>query len=134
LTEDLVYDTYPQVVAKLKEFLTQDGVTNKMMCKVLGGISHPTLTKFLSETYLQNVGDKMYKAAYSFFEKLRILEKMDKSEHRLKNEMENSTGCHLYLLNMDECETDKLGEGLRQFIAETDKLEKVIINKVRVVQ
>mmetsp|Transcript_9126 Transcript_9126/g.13810 ORF Transcript_9126/g.13810 Transcript_9126/m.13810 type:complete len:374 (+) Transcript_9126:78-1199(+) len=39
-----------------------------------------------------------------------------------------------YLLNMDGCGTDKLGEGLRAFIAETDKLEEVIINKVRVVQ
>ena len=39
-----------------------------------------------------------------------------------------------YLLNMDGCGTDKLGEGLRQFIAETDKLEKVIISKVRVAQ
>jgi len=94
LTEDLVYDTYPQVLAKLKEFLTRDGVTNKMMCKV----SHPALTKFLSETYLQYVGDEMYKAAYVFFEKLRILEKQDKSEHRLKNEMENSTGCHYVLV------------------------------------
>ena len=36
-----------------------------------------------------------------------------------------------YLLNMDGCGTDKLGEGLRAFIAETDKLEEVIINKVR---
>lgn len=47
LTEDLVYDTYPQVVAKLQEFLTRDVVTNKMMCKVLGGISLETLAKFL---------------------------------------------------------------------------------------
>jgi len=96
LTEVLVYDTYPQVVAKLKEFLTRDGVTNKMMCKVLGGISKETLTKFLSGENTQRLGNKTYKAAYVFFEKLRILEKEDKSEERLKNEMENSTGCHYY--------------------------------------
>ena len=36
-----------------------------------------------------------------------------------------------YLLNMDGCGTDKLAEGLRAFIAETDKLEEVILAKVR---
>ena len=35
LTEDLVYDTYPQIVAKLKEFRERDGVTQEMMSKVL---------------------------------------------------------------------------------------------------
>ena len=83
-TDDFVYDTYPQVLAKLKEFLTRDGVTNKMMCKVLGGISPPTLTKFLSGEYMRNLGDETYKAAYVFFEKLRILEKEDKSEERFE--------------------------------------------------
>jgi len=43
----------------------------------LGGISTPTLTKFLSGEYMRNLGDETYKAAYVFFEKLRILEKMD---------------------------------------------------------
>jgi len=36
-----------------------------------------------------------------------------------------------YLLNMDGCGNDKLAEGLRAFIGETDKLEKVIVEKVR---
>lgn len=36
-----------------------------------------------------------------------------------------------YLLNMDGCGTDKLAEGLRAFIAETDKLEEVISAKVK---
>jgi len=58
----------------LKEFLTRDGVTNKMMCKVLVGISPPTLTKFLSGEYMRNLGNE---TAYVFFEKLRILEEMD---------------------------------------------------------
>ena len=93
LTEDLVYDTYPQVVAKLQEFLTQDGVTKEMMCKVLG-ISYPTLMKFLTGEYMKHIGDKTYKLAYFFFEKLRNLEKKDKSDHRMKNENENPTGCH----------------------------------------
>jgi len=37
-----------------------------------------------------------------------------------------------YLLNMDGCGTDKLAEGIRAFIGETEKLEKAITEKVRV--
>jgi transaldolase len=36
-----------------------------------------------------------------------------------------------YRLNMDGCGTDKLAEGIRAFIGETEKLEKVITEKVR---
>ena len=32
------------------------------------------------------LGNTTYKLVYLFLEKLRILEKMDKSDHRLKNE------------------------------------------------
>jgi transaldolase len=36
-----------------------------------------------------------------------------------------------YLLNQDGCGTDKLAEGIRAFIGETEKLEAVITEKVR---
>jgi transaldolase len=36
-----------------------------------------------------------------------------------------------YRLNMDGCGTDKLAEGIRAFIGETEKLEKAITEKVR---
>lgn len=36
-----------------------------------------------------------------------------------------------YRLNMDGCGTDKLAEGIRAFIGETEKLEAVITEKVR---
>jgi len=36
-----------------------------------------------------------------------------------------------YLLNMDGCGTDKMAEGIRAFIGETEKLEGVILDKVR---
>lgn len=36
-----------------------------------------------------------------------------------------------YMLNMDGCGTDKMAEGIRAFIGETEKLEKVILDKVR---
>lgn len=36
-----------------------------------------------------------------------------------------------YALNMDGCGTDKLAEGLRAFIGETEKLEDVLLSKIR---
>jgi transaldolase len=38
-----------------------------------------------------------------------------------------------YRLNLDGCGTDKLGEGLRAFIVETEKLEEVMKQKLKVV-
>lgn len=38
-----------------------------------------------------------------------------------------------YLFNMDGCGTDKMAEGIRAFISETEKLELVIAEKVRAV-
>jgi len=102
-TDDFVYDTYPQVLAKLKDFLTRVGVTQTMMRKVLGGINHEKLNLFLSgheklNLFLSgenaNKCGKTYKAAYLFFEKFRILEDNDKSEDREKNETENPIGFH----------------------------------------
>jgi hypothetical protein len=42
---------------------------------------------------MKSLGDKVYKLAYLFFEKLRILEEKDKSDRRLEK-TENPTGCH----------------------------------------
>ena len=64
---------------KVKDFLARDGVTQAMMCKVLG-ICTNTLTLFLSGDKVNKCG-KTYKAAYLFFEKFRILE--DKSKDRV---------------------------------------------------
>ena len=56
-----------------------------MMSNVLG-ISSKTLRIYLSGEYMIRLGNMTYKLVYLFLEKLRILEKMDKSDHRLKNE------------------------------------------------
>ena len=68
-TDDFVYDTYPQVVVKLNHFLAQYGVTQAMMCEVLGGIYHVALTLFLSGDNVNKRG-KTYKAAYLFLRSL----------------------------------------------------------------
>lgn len=39
-----------------------------------------------------------------------------------------------YRMNMDGCGTDKLGEGIRAFIAETEKLENAIKEKVKLMK
>ena len=76
------------------EFLERDGVTREMMTNVLGisGISSASL--LIKGEYMKTLGDKTYKLAYFFLEKLRILEEKGKSEHRLKNQKENLSGCH----------------------------------------
>ena len=78
------------------EFLERDGVTREMMTNVLGisGISSASL--LIKGEYMKTLGDKTYKLAYFFLEKLRILEEKGKSEHRLENENENLSGCHYY--------------------------------------
>ena len=54
-------------VVKLNEIFARDDLTQQTMCKVLGGISNPTLTKFLSIKCIQIVGNKMYKLASYVF-------------------------------------------------------------------
>ena len=76
-----------------------------------------------------------------------LLEKLAASEEPLPRQLEPtvaaSTGEPLvgngkldekefrYLLNMDGCGTDKLAEGLRAFIGETEKLEAALTSKVQ---
>ncbi len=61
------------------------------MINVLGISSASLLIK---GEYMKTLGDKTYKLAYFFLEKLRILEEKGKSEHRLKNQKENPSGCN----------------------------------------
>ena len=65
----VVYDTYPQVVVKMVDFLARDGVTKTMMCEVLGGIYQRKLSWFLSGANVNKCG-KTYKAAYLFLRSL----------------------------------------------------------------
>lgn len=93
--EDLVYDTCPQVVAKIKEFLQRDGMTKANLLAALGDINGNSMNKFLSGKKQDQCGNVTYRAAYVFFEKLRILEGKKKSAARLKNESEHPSGVRL---------------------------------------
>ena len=76
-----------------------------------------------------------------------LLEKLAASEEPLPRQLEPTTAAasgepligngkmdekeFRYLLNMDGCGTDKMAEGIRAFIGETEKLEQAITDKVR---
>lgn len=90
--ENIVYDTCPQVVAKIKEFLQRDGMTKANLLAALGDLNSNSLNRFLSGKKQDQCGNITYKAAYVFFEKLRILEGKKKSAARIKNEAEHPNG------------------------------------------
>jgi hypothetical protein len=91
--ENGVYDTCPQVVTKIKAFLQRDGVTKTDFAAIgLEGVNVGSLNRFLSSKNQDQSGNITYKKAYEFFERLRILEGEPKSQTRLNNEAEKSSG------------------------------------------
>lgn len=90
--DGIVYDTCPQVVAKIKEFLQRPGMTKALLCQAFGDINNNSMGKFLSGKKQDQCGNVTYREAYVFFEKLRILEGKKKSEARIKNENEHPSG------------------------------------------
>jgi len=86
LNTNAVYDTCPEVVAKIKAFLLRDGVTKTMLCTALGNINSNSMGSFLGGKKQDQCGNVTYQSAYIFFEKLRILGGKAKSKARLKNE------------------------------------------------
>ena len=93
--DNVVYDSCPQLVTKIKAFLQRDGITKKDLCQALGNINNNSMGRFLSGKGQDQCGTVTYKAAYVFFEKLRILEGQKKSAARVKNEAEHPTGFSL---------------------------------------
>jgi len=93
--DNIVHDTCPQLVTKIKDFLQREGMTKANRLKALGDINNNSLTRFLSGKKQDQCATVTYKAGYVFFEKLRILEGRKKSSARLKNEQEHVTGFSL---------------------------------------
>ncbi|KAL7542598.1 hypothetical protein ACHAXR_012238 [Thalassiosira sp. AJA248-18] len=90
--EDKVFDSCPEVRAKIQAFLERDGITKASLCVALGGINHNSLNRFLSAEDQKQSGNQTYKNGYIFFEKLRILEKKQKSSERLCTELQMEDG------------------------------------------
>jgi len=88
----IIYDTCPQLVAKIKAFLARDGVTKAALLRGLGNLNSNSMNRFLAGKSQDQCASVMYKSAYVFFEKLRLLEGQKKSSARIKNEAEQSGG------------------------------------------
>ena len=91
----IVYDSCPQLVKKIKEFLARPGMTKKVFCGALDNLNNNSLGKFLAGKGQDQCGNVTYRAGYVFFEKLRILEGKPKSAARRKNETEHPEGFSL---------------------------------------
>lgn len=91
--ENGVFDTCPQVITKIKAFLSRDGLTKADFLRHgLGGVNSGSMNTFLASKKQDKCGNVTYKRAYEFFERLRILEGKPKSQARLKNEVEQPNG------------------------------------------
>lgn len=90
-----VYDSCPQLVKKIKEFLARPGMTKAAFLKALDNLNSNSLTRFLAGKGQDQCGNATYRLGYVFFEKLRILEGKPKSAARKKNELEQPTGFSL---------------------------------------
>ncbi|KAL3770429.1 hypothetical protein ACHAWO_009509 [Cyclotella atomus] len=90
-----VYDSCPQLVKKMKDFLQRPGMTKSIMCLALGDINSGSLNKFLMGKGQDQCGNVAYREGWVFFEKLRILEGKSKSDARLSNELAHPKGFSL---------------------------------------
>ena len=91
----IVYDSCPELVKKVKDFLDEPGVTKSDFCTALGGINSNSLRTFLMGKKQDQCGNVTYPRAYAFFEKKRIMEGKKKTARRVKNEAEKPTGFSL---------------------------------------
>lgn len=87
-----IYDSCPQVVAKIKAFLAQDGMTKAAFLRALGNLNSNSLARFVAGKKQDQCANITYKRAYTFFEKQRLLEGKAKSAARMKNESEQIGG------------------------------------------
>jgi hypothetical protein len=90
-----VYDSCPQLVKKMKDFLQRPGMTKSNLCLALGAINSGSLNKFLMSKGQDQCGNVAYRQGWIFFEKLRILEGRPKSDARLRNEFAHPNGFSL---------------------------------------
>ena len=92
--DGIVYDTCPQLVKKIKDFLEEtEGLSKKNFLQyALLGVNSNSLNTFLAGKRQDQAGNITYRRAYVFFEKLRILEGEPKSSARLMNEIEHPYG------------------------------------------
>ena len=96
VTNGIVYDSCPQLVKKIKDFLANNRVTKSDFMLALGGINSNSLNKFLAGKRQEEAGNVTYRRAYVFFEKYRMLMGEPKSAARMRNEVEHPYGFPLH--------------------------------------
>jgi hypothetical protein len=93
VSDSVIYDSCPELVAKIKAFLARDGVTKADFCGLaLAGANANSLNKFLSAKKQDGRSNMTYKRAWVFFEKMRLMDGTPKSNARVKNELEQPSG------------------------------------------
>jgi len=84
-----VHDSCLEVVGKIKKFLSSTGISKAAFClHALEGANNNSLSRFLLAKQQDQAGNKVYRLAYLFFEKKRLLDGAPKSKARLRNEAE----------------------------------------------
>lgn len=87
---DVVYDSCTVLKQNIKKCLEDHpGLTKATFCKVaLQGCNNNALARFLKSHGQDQQGNQVYPRAYTFFEKLRVMNGEKKTKTRLKNEKE----------------------------------------------
>ncbi|POM71915.1 Hypothetical protein PHPALM_11455 [Phytophthora palmivora] len=94
LDDDEVYDDCDDIRKKISEFLGEKIVTQTAFLKALGNVSTNSLRSFMSmkRGAGSGAGNVVYRTAYVFLEKKRILEGVKKTKKRLDNEAKQGPG------------------------------------------
>ena len=84
-----VYASCKEVCGKISHFvLKRERVTKSVFCRCIGNVNHNSFNRFLMTEYSgqHGCGMKVYQLAYTFFERMRMMEQQSKTPERLQNE------------------------------------------------
>ncbi|KAL4106635.1 hypothetical protein PRIC1_004682 [Phytophthora ramorum] len=81
-----VYDDCDGIRRKINFFLNEGLVSKAAFLRALGDVNSNSLRNFMSLTRQSGVRNVVYRTAYVFFEKKRILDGKEKTKERLRNE------------------------------------------------
>ncbi|EGZ18979.1 hypothetical protein PHYSODRAFT_499398 [Phytophthora sojae] len=81
-----VYDDCDEIRRKIDEFLVEGMVTKAAFLRALGNVNSNSMRRFMSLNRGAGAANEVYRKAYAFFEKKRILDGEEKTVQRLANE------------------------------------------------
>ncbi|KAG6612224.1 Major Facilitator Superfamily (MFS) [Phytophthora cinnamomi] len=96
-----VYDDCDEIRTKIDEFMGEGLVTKADFLRALGNVNSNSMRRFMSMRRGAGAANEMYRKAYAFFEKKRILDDEEKTVQRLVNEdLQGPEGFPRYGVNM----------------------------------